>query len=80
MKKLIMILAFIGAFSLISVASAQLTSSQTWGSFGNDNGKFYGMSGVATDASGNIYVAELDNRVQKFSGKWYIYYTIQYTS
>ena len=68
MKKLIMILALIGTLSLISVASAQFNSSQTWGSFGNGIGQFYGMSGVATDTSGNIYVAELDNRVQKFSG------------
>ena len=68
MKKLIMILALVGALSLISIASAQSTSSQTWGSFGNETGQFYGMSGIATDTSGNIYVAELDNRVQKFSG------------
>ena len=68
MKKLVMILALVGALSLVSIASAQFTSPQTWGSFGNDERQFYGMSGIATDTSGNIYVAELDNRVQKFSG------------
>ncbi|AKB42281.1 PKD domain-containing protein [Methanosarcina vacuolata] len=68
MKKLVMILALVGALSLVSIASAQFTSPQTWGSFGNGERQFYGMSGIATDTSGNIYVAELDNRVQKFSG------------
>ncbi|AKB56518.1 PKD domain-containing protein [Methanosarcina barkeri] len=68
MKKLIIILALVGALSLVSIASAQFSSLQTWGSFGNDAGQFYGMSGIATDTSGNVYVAELDNRVQKFSG------------
>ncbi|RXA16682.1 PKD domain-containing protein [Methanosarcina sp. MSH10X1] len=67
MKKLIAILALLGALSVISVASAQSSSSQSWGSIGNESGQFYGMSGVATDISGNIYVAELDSRVQKFS-------------
>ncbi len=68
MKKLIIILALVGALSLVSIASAQFSSLQTWGSFGSDAGQFYGMSGIATDTSGNVYVAELDNRVQKFSG------------
>jgi PKD repeat protein len=68
MKKVIMVFALVCALSLISVASAQFNSSQTWGSFGSGTGQFYGMSGVDTDTSGNIYVVELDNRVQKFSG------------
>ncbi len=78
MKKLIMILALFGALSLVSIASAQFTSSQTWGSVGNSTGEFYGMSGIATDASGNIYVAELDNRVQKFNenGKYITQFNI----
>lgn len=68
MKRLLMILALVGALSLVSIASAQFSSPQTWGSFGNEAGQFYGMSGIATDTSGNVYVAELDNRVQKFNG------------
>ena len=67
MKKLIMVLALIGTLLFISVASAQFNSLQTWGSSGNGTGQFYGLSGVATDTSGNIYIAELDNRVQKFN-------------
>ena len=39
----------------------------TWGSAGTANGQFNFPLGVATDSSGNVYVADLDNnRIQKF--------------
>ena len=38
-----------------------------WGSPGSGDGQFNFPSGVATDASGNVYVADTDNhRIQKF--------------
>ena len=42
---------------------------RTWGTSGSANGQFNQPFGVAVDASGNVYVADLSNdRVQKFSG------------
>ena len=39
-----------------------------WGTFGSGNGQFDVPAGVATDAAGNVYVADLDNdRIQKFA-------------
>ncbi|MBI5421096.1 MAG: DUF2341 domain-containing protein, partial [Parcubacteria group bacterium] len=38
-----------------------------WGSNGSGNGQFDGGSGIATDSSGNVYVADGgNNRIQKF--------------
>ena len=40
-----------------------------WGSPGSGDGQFIGPSGVATDAAGNVYVADAGNeRIQKFTG------------
>src|SRR5262249_34122237 len=41
-----------------------------WGSFGSGDGQFDTTYGVATDAAGNVYVAEFgNNRVEKFGTK-----------
>ncbi len=40
-----------------------------WGSNGSGNGQFISPVGVATDASGNVYVVDVGSaRVQKFTG------------
>lgn len=38
-----------------------------WGSHGSGNGQFAGRLGIATDASGNVYIVDWGNdRVEKF--------------
>ncbi|HSV05327.1 MAG TPA: hypothetical protein VLI07_02370 [Candidatus Binatus sp.] len=40
-----------------------------WGAFGSGDGQFRSPGGVATDVSGNVYVADVGNhRIQKFDG------------
>jgi len=38
-----------------------------WGTYGNGDGQFVAPVGVAVDVSGNVYVADGNYRVQKFS-------------
>jgi DNA-binding beta-propeller fold protein YncE len=49
-------------------ASAQAPTYITqWGTQGSGNGEFQDIRGIATDAEGNVYVADpAHNRVQKF--------------
>ena len=64
-------LAFL-AFALILpvTAGAQCpTYLSQWGSFGSGNGQFNAPQLAATDAAGNVYVADSNNqRIQKFTG------------
>jgi tripartite motif-containing protein 71 len=54
--------------------SASITHAQTenyklikqWGSEGSGNGQFEGPYGIAVDSSGNVYVGDSNNRIQKF--------------
>jgi len=51
-----------------TVAVTAVTFVTTWGSSGTGNGQFANLTGVAVDASGNVYVADTsNNRIQKFS-------------
>src|SRR5436190_20760937 len=55
------------AFMLPATVAAQSYLTQ-WGSQGSGNGQFNVPNGVATDASGNVYVADTRNhRIQKFT-------------
>ena len=57
----------------IPIASAQYNQSFSFGSFGGGEGQFYGLSGITLDDTGNVYVTELDNRVQSFNSVISIY-------
>lgn len=49
-------------------AAAAITPVAKWGTLGTGQGEFNTPVGVATDADGNVYVADVgNNRIQKFS-------------
>ena len=52
-----------------AIVRAQPTAYLTqWGAFGTGNGEFHFPAGVATDAAGDVYVADSQNhRIQKFT-------------
>jgi len=61
-------------FSIVTISINSLSASENypfvtkWGSYGSGNGQFNYPTGVAVNASGNVYVAERGNsRIQKFS-------------
>jgi len=58
--------------TLIIIASRCLIPAGTflrkWGSQGSEDGQFFSPGGVAVDASGNVFVADINNyRIQVFS-------------
>ena len=56
------------AFILPVTAGAQPPYITQWGVQGSGNGQFQSPQGVATDAAGNVYVADTGNhRIQKFT-------------
>jgi len=60
---------FIAAGGFPTVLWAQPSYITQWGAFGGSPGQFASPVGVATDPSGNVYVADSDNhRIQKFTG------------
>jgi DNA-binding beta-propeller fold protein YncE len=66
-------LAALVAFLSLSTAAWAATAPTTptfvlaWGNQGAAAGQFYNPSGVATDATGNVYVVDQSNhRIQKF--------------
>lgn len=67
-RRLIMSLALLGMFLAgTTVALASIGFVLKWGSSGSANGQFITPRGMATDAAGNVYVADAgNNRVQKF--------------
>lgn len=62
--------AFVAALIVMAIATTALASINfilKWGGNGLGNGQFSTPTGIATDAAGNVYVAEGNgNRVQKF--------------
>jgi tripartite motif-containing protein 71 len=54
--------------SFTTLAGTSYAFDRTWGTLGTADGQFDGPLGIATDRSGNVYVADTrNNRVQKFS-------------
>lgn len=66
-------LALCAGAALPATAAAEFTFVSKWGGRGAANGQFNGISGIATDRSGNVYVGDNNNgRVQVFTndGVW----------
>jgi len=61
---LTLLLAFI---LLITCQTANATTIHAWGTTGTGNGEFLGPDCIKIAPNGYVYVAELDNRVQKFT-------------
>jgi sugar lactone lactonase YvrE len=64
--------ALLAALALLAVAAPaeaqQYGFITKWGSPGSGNGQFHSPRGIATDAAGDVYVADLGNdRIQKFT-------------
>ena len=62
-------LALLGFASILPATVGAQTYLTQWGSSGTGNGQFNQPYGVATDAAGDVYVADAgNNRIQKFTG------------
>lgn len=66
-RRLMVSLALLGVLFLGTTALASIGFILKWGTSGSANGQFITPRGMATDAAGNVYVADAgNNRVQKF--------------
>lgn len=66
-RRLIVSIALLGVLLMGTTAFASIGFIMKWGTTGSGNGDFLTPRGMATDAAGNVYVADAgNNRVQKF--------------